>query len=137
MIQEPRKPSFRTRRQISLFLPSETNVLLSLFGEVRACMHWPNLVGDLSTIGTACRQRGDLGAGNSSASRTAAVTSEPGTTGNAQNTHACNHTKKFISYKSHFAMDAKYLIMANAVMPAGTRKCDGAKPVSAAINQRG
>ena len=39
--------------------------------------------------------------------------------------HACNHTKKFISYKSHCAVDAKYLIMANAVTAVGPWKCDG------------
>ena len=39
--------------------------------------------------------------------------------GQSQNMHACNHTKKFISYKSHLAMDAKYIIMARTVMLVG------------------
>jgi hypothetical protein len=108
---------------------------LSLFGEMRDCMHRQNLRGELPTTATASARRSDLRAGNSSVSRTAAVTTKPSIKDNTLNMHACNHTKKFISYKSHFAMDAKYLIMANAVMPVGLRMCDEAKPVFAAINQ--
>ena len=44
--------------------------------------------------------------------------------------HACNQTKKFISYLSHLAMDAKYIIMANTDALVGPWKCDGAEPVS-------
>lgn len=36
-----------------------------------------------------------------------------------QNMHACNHTNKFFPYKSHLAMDAKYIIMAKTVMLVG------------------
>ena len=60
----------------------------------------------------------EVGPGSSSESSTATLANEAGVTGDADYMHACNHTKKFISYKSHFAMDAKYLIMANTVMPA-------------------
>jgi hypothetical protein len=48
--------------------------------------------------------------------------------------HACNYTKKFISDESHFSLDAKYLIMANAAMPVGLPGADAVKPVLAAIN---
>jgi hypothetical protein len=49
-------------------------------------------------------------------------------------THACNYTKKFISYKSHLLLDTKYLIMASALMPVGSPRHDGVKPLIGAIN---
>jgi hypothetical protein len=135
MIQTRRRQVYGTRRQISPISVGEIGVSLSLFGETRACMHWLGRVGDLLTTATACGRCADLRACNSSESLRWTTAGEPGITGDAHNMHACNHTKKFISYKSHFAMDAKYLIMANAVMPVGLRMCDEAKPVFAAINQ--
>jgi hypothetical protein len=137
MIRASKSEGKGIRRQISPFHDGESGMPLSLFRREHARMRAPNGVERRPRTGSGRGPCPELGAGYSSESSTATHVTEPGVTGDAQNMHACNHTKKFISYKSHFTMDAKYLIMANAVMPAGMQKCDGAKPVSAAINQRG
>jgi hypothetical protein len=85
-------------------------------------MHAQARLQELPRTATVCAGRTEVGAGFSSESSTATLANEAGVTGEAIYMHACTHTKKFISYKSHFAMDAKYLIMANAVMPAWMRK---------------
>jgi hypothetical protein len=50
------------------------------------------------------------------------ITSSPTSSTTTRNMHACSHSKKFISYKSHFAVDTKYLIMANEVLAAENGK---------------
>ena len=137
MIQSLRRLVEGDRRQISPLPFGESGTFRSLFGYEHACTHASDVFRDVPRAAAQCGRCQDLGAGYSSQSLTATLANEPGVTGDAHDMHACNHTKKFLSYKSHFAMDAKYLIMANTEMSVGKWKCDGAEPVAAAINQRG
>src|ERR1700677_4328451 len=76
MIRESTKPVYGTRRQISPVPASEPSPHHSLFGEMRACMHWLDLLSDPPSEATACGRCADLGAGYLRESLIATVATE-------------------------------------------------------------
>jgi hypothetical protein len=128
MTQDTRPLMQEARRQISPVLPGEQIMRSPLGGRFHACMRKSEHGG--LTPGADCAAAPQLRSTKETSDT--AVASVPATqprVAEAVNMHTCNHTKKFISYKSHFPVDAKYLIMANAETPVGPRKCHGAIPV--------
>ena len=137
MIFNSTRPAYETTCQISPVRAAKRSASFSYFGEFpEREQGWDSHL-KLPLLHRSDSKRARVAAGYAQRTGPAAFTTGSSTTIEPCNMHACYHTNKFLSYKSHLAMDAKYLIMANAVTPFGPRKCDRAGPVFAAINQRG
>ena len=102
MSRSVRQKVHGNRRQISHFPGTRGNGLLSLSGEDRNCMH-ANGPGSATCPDWHLDSR-RAGFARDYTDRRVAV-SPCGIAG--LNMHACNHTKKFISNKCHFVLDAK------------------------------
>jgi hypothetical protein len=115
MIQAITERFWVTRRQISPVSRSNMRTLPSLTGEIPegGSIRQPDRK-NLQAV-YPCRPLACLSGNSSSQTAPEPLDRQPHVT-LSRYMHACNYTKKFISYKSHLLLDAKYLIMASTAM---------------------